>query len=145
MLPTSYDLAPECELEGIKDPRVILLTYKLGDYHHVSQATLSDGSKVRARCVGWKPARKPEVVEQVRVTLFALSQLVTANNPPQTFWSDAVMLKYLKHPNIAPFFGFTLKPLQYVTEWTPNGDLSEYIKKHPDANRVQLVGVHFRS
>jgi len=48
--------------------------------------------------------------------------------------------KHLKHPNIVPLFGITPVPLQLVSEWIPGGDLSEYIKNHPGADRLGFVG-----
>ena len=51
------------------------------------------------------------------------------------------MWKHLAHPNIIPFLGITLTPLQLVSEWIPGGDLTEYIKKNPGADRPGLVGV----
>ena len=35
--------------------------------------------------------------------------------------------------------GVTLDPLQFVSKWMPGGDIREYVKKNPDANRVSLV------
>jgi serine/threonine protein kinase len=32
-------------------------------------------------------------------------------------------------------------PPQLISDWMPGGDLTEYIKKHPDAGRIGLVGV----
>ena len=49
--------------------------------------------------------------------------------------------KYLKHPNIVPFLGITSTPLQLISEWMPGGVLTEYIKGHPDTDRLSLVGV----
>jgi len=46
----------------------------------------------------------------------------------------------LSHPNIVDLKGMTLNPLQLVSEWMPGGELREYIKKNPDANRINLVG-----
>ena len=51
------------------------------------------------------------------------------------------MWKHLAHPNIVPFFGITPTPLQLVSEWIPNGDLTEYIKNHSGADRLSLVGI----
>jgi serine/threonine protein kinase len=47
----------------------------------------------------------------------------------------------LKHKNIVPLLGITPSPLQLVSDWMPGGDLREYIKKYPDADRFGLVGV----
>ena len=50
------------------------------------------------------------------------------------------MCKHLAHPNIVPLLGITPDPLQLISEWVPGGDLTDYIKKHPGADRVGLVG-----
>jgi len=52
------------------------------------------------------------------------------------------MWKRLIHPNIVPLLGITLAPLQLVSEWIPGGNLRDYIQKHPDVDRVELVGAH---
>jgi len=49
------------------------------------------------------------------------------------------MWKRLTHPNIVPFKGVTLDPLQIVSEWMPGGDLTDYISLNPQANRINLV------
>ena len=54
-------------------------------------------------------------------------------------YREALMWKWLKHPNIVPFRGVTLEPLQILSEWMSNGDLTVYIKQNPDASRVTLV------
>ena len=51
------------------------------------------------------------------------------------------MWKTLKHPNILPLLGATIDPPQLVSTLMPAGDLSKYIPKNPDANRIRLVGV----
>lgn len=55
---------------------------------------------------------------------------------------DAVFkFKYLTHPNIVPFLGVTDIPIHFVSAWTPGVQLNKYITDHPDANRLELVGV----
>ena len=49
------------------------------------------------------------------------------------------MWKRLKHQNIVPFIGVTQDPLQFVSEWMPNGTLTDYLGKNPGANRIGLV------
>ena len=49
----------------------------------------------------------------------------------------------MAHPNIVPLLGVTTDPIQLVSGWTPDLDLMGYIKKHPDADRLSLVGVPF--
>jgi len=49
------------------------------------------------------------------------------------------MWKHARHPNIVPFLGVTSTPLQLVSNWMPGGNVMEYIKEHPGANRLALV------
>ena len=51
------------------------------------------------------------------------------------------MWKRLDHKNVVPLLGITLTPLQLISDWMPNGDLTEYVKGHSDADRLGLVGV----
>ena len=57
------------------------------------------------------------------------------------FCKEAVMWKTLRHPNILPLLGATISPLQLVSTLMPAGDLSKYIPKNPNANRLGLVRV----
>ena len=50
------------------------------------------------------------------------------------------MWKRLRHPNIVAFIGVTRVPVQFVSEWMPNGTLTRYINTHPTADRICLVG-----
>ena len=52
------------------------------------------------------------------------------------------MWKWLKHQNIVSFIGVTQDPLQFVSEWMPNGTLTDYLGKNPDVNRVDLVSLY---
>ena len=45
----------------------------------------------------------------------------------------------MKHQNIIPFLGVTQNPLQFVSEWMPNGTLTDYLSKNPGASRIVLV------
>jgi len=47
--------------------------------------------------------------------------------------------KRLGHRNIVPLLGITPNPLQLISEWMPGGDLTEYIKKDPGADRLSLA------
>ena len=51
------------------------------------------------------------------------------------------MWKHLTHPNVVPLLGITSSPLQLVSEWMPGGGLTEYVKRNPKADRLELVGV----
>ena len=51
------------------------------------------------------------------------------------------MWKHLAHPNVAPLLGVTIDPLQFISDQMSGGDLTEYIAKNPDVNRLSLVNV----
>jgi serine/threonine protein kinase len=57
------------------------------------------------------------------------------------FCKEAVMWKSLKHPHILPLLGAIISPSQLISPFMSNGNLSKYIPKNPDANRLRLVGV----
>ncbi|KAF9642667.1 kinase-like protein [Thelephora ganbajun] len=60
-------------------------------------------------------------------------------NPLKTFYQEAVVWKHLEHKNIVHLLGITATPLQLVSEWMPSGDLTDYIRKCPDAGRLDLL------
>ena len=49
--------------------------------------------------------------------------------------------KYVLHPNVLPFFGVseTFDSFCIINPWLLNGNIVEYTKKSPRANRLQLV------
>ena len=49
------------------------------------------------------------------------------------------MWKRLEHRNIVPLLGITPNPPQLISEWMPGGDLTEYIRKDPCADRLGLA------
>ena len=51
------------------------------------------------------------------------------------------MWKRISHPNIVPFLGVPKAPapLSMVSEWMPNGNVRDYVRKNPDTSRLQLV------
>ena len=58
----------------------------------------------------------------------------------QAFHQMAVVWKNLAHPNIVPLLGVTTDPIQLVSGWMPDTDLTGYIMNYPDADRLSLVG-----
>ena len=48
----------------------------------------------------------------------------------------------LHHPNVLPLLGATATGAEFamVSEWMANGNINEYIKAHPGADRLGLVG-----
>ena len=60
----------------------------------------------------------------------------------QRFCKEAVMWRYLQHPNVLSLIGVVMSSNQFamVSDWMVNGNINEYIQAHPDANRFKLVG-----
>ena len=56
---------------------------------------------------------------------------------------EVLIWKRLSHPNVLPLLGVSMsKNPQYfhiVSEWMPNGNVKEYIRSNPKANRLRLV------
>ena len=51
--------------------------------------------------------------------------------------------KTLRHPNVLPLKGVTMSETQFamVSEWMVNGNINDFVKANPDANRFELVGM----
>jgi len=52
------------------------------------------------------------------------------------------MWSALRHPNVLPLLGATMTGVQFimVSEWMTNGNISEFVKAYPGADRIRLVG-----
>ncbi|KAF9644755.1 kinase-like protein [Thelephora ganbajun] len=112
ILPTSYTLSTD-HLDIDPDP------FARGGCGDVYRGTLN-GSMVR--------------VKRVQVYLKDGPQEVA-----KTFCQEVVMWKRLKHSNVVPLLGITISPFQLISDWMSGGDLPEYIKKNPDADRIGLL------
>jgi serine/threonine protein kinase len=51
----------------------------------------------------------------------------------------------MTHPNVLPLLGVSkiLKPLYMVSEWMDNGNITQYLKQHHEADRLQLVSSRY--
>ena len=56
------------------------------------------------------------------------------------------MWKSLQHPNVLSLLGGMITETQFamVSEWMENGNINEFVKEHPDADRLGLVGFPFK-
>ncbi|KAF9785465.1 kinase-like domain-containing protein [Thelephora terrestris] len=57
----------------------------------------------------------------------------------KAFCKEAITWKRFEHPNVVAFIGATRNPLQFVSEWMPNGTLTNYVINNPRVNRVGLL------
>ena len=57
------------------------------------------------------------------------------------FYREVVAWKRLQHPNIVPFLGVPMKvlPFEIVSVWMENGRITEYMRKNPEVDRINLV------
>lgn len=74
-----------------------------------------------------------------------ISQLLCLYSHPQKWRLEAEIWSRFDHPNIAPFYGicFNLGPPSapcLVCPYFKNGNIAEYLKQSPDADRTKLVG-----
>ena len=45
----------------------------------------------------------------------------------------------LKHPNVVQCLGAVVHPHRMVLDWMQNGEVMDYLRKNPDASRINLV------
>jgi hypothetical protein len=52
-----------------------------------------------------------------------------------------VTWKTLRHPNVLPLIGVTMSETQFamISDWMVHGNINDFVKAHPDANRLELV------
>lgn len=76
-----------------------------------------------------------------------VKRLFTPDGAGQKFYEEAVTWKRLKHPNVVSLLGITTTPSppQLISDWISGGNLTEYIKDHPGADRLGLVGASHAS
>lgn len=57
------------------------------------------------------------------------------------FCREVVAWKHLRHPNILPLIGVTVSENRFamVSEWMENGNINEFVRKDPEANRTVLL------
>ena len=63
---------------------------------------------------------------------------------PQRLCREIIAWKHLSHPNILPLLGISMSqdPLCFhiLSEWMSNGNVMQYARSNPGANRLRLVG-----
>ena len=54
--------------------------------------------------------------------------------------------KFLRHPNLLPLIGVTMTETQFAmtSEWMINGNINDFVKAHPDVDRLGLVSYSFK-
>jgi hypothetical protein len=60
----------------------------------------------------------------------------------QRFCKEVVTWKFLRHPNVLPLRGVTRQDsrLAMISNWMADGNINEFVKSHPEVDRLDLVG-----
>jgi len=80
-----------------------------------------------------------------KVPLIHLTRITTAQRSAftQHLCREIIGWKHLSHPNILPLkaVSISIDPPRFciLSEWMPNGNVMEYARSNPEANRLQLV------
>ena len=94
-----------------------------------------------------KVNQKTQIKHLLKVSLFGAFINRTCLTS-QAFFKEALLWGHLFHPNILPFYGIyhlgdTRGRISFVSPWMENGNVTEYLKRHPLANRLLLVRPRF--
>ena len=93
----------------------------------------------------WKGKHKGQVVAAKSLRVYGSNFIAGIT---QQFFKELVLWKTLHHPNLLPLLGVMISedPHLFVTvwEWIENGNIHEFLKTHPNANRQKLVRFSFR-
>ena len=131
-LPTSYTI-PSHLLTVDSHP------FASGGFGEVYRGTLNDSLVCVKR---FRAATEEDLVVATKVrSQHFHSPYAYSRMNQKVICRDAVVWKTLRHPNVLPLLGATISPPQLVSTLMPAGDLSKYIPKNPNANRICLVGV----
>ena len=62
------------------------------------------------------------------------------------FCKEVVTWKTLRHRNVLPLVGVMMSKTQFATvsDWMVNGNIHDFVKAHPDVNRLELVQFSLR-
>ena len=81
-------------------------------------------------------------VRKVTHPVFQVPLDTSVDSRNQRFCKEVLIWNQISHPSIVPFLGVSEvpAPLSMVSEWMPNGNVREYVRKNPETSRLQLVG-----
>ena len=114
--------------------------FAAGGFSNVYEATLN-GPLVAIKTLKLSTATDLRKAHRVSdLTPETLHYLLTPQNH-KLLVKEVVGWKWLQHENILPFIGVTLtSPLfSIVSERMENGNITDFVKAHPDHNRLHLV------
>ena len=132
ILPSSFMLIPTFD-----EPRP--KPFAGGGFSEVYEATLG-GRRVAVKALRIPGAKSIETVQKVGCLLFPPPK-VPFTPGCKLLVKEVVGWKWVRHENILPFVGVSLKPPPFsiVSERMENGNIMNFIKAHPNYNRPGLV------
>lgn len=66
--------------------------------------------------------------------------LILTEDSSQRLTKELDIWMALQHPHISPLLGFVLEDdLCIISPWYTNGNVTEYIDRHPEVDRIKLV------
>ena len=137
VLPASYDVQPE-------------LTH-VGEFGWGGGFADVSKGEYRGRTVAIKHLRTKTEDEFDKIFEVSSPDRAHRNRSVSTqrLCREVLIWKRLSHPNILPLLGVSVsKNPQYfriISEWMPNGNVIEYIRSNPEANRLRLVSPSIHS
>jgi len=72
---------------------------------------------------------------------YSLSARLLLTHAVQRFCKEVVIWRTLQHPNVLPLVGVIMSESQFamVSDWMGNGNINDFVKAHPDADRLRPV------
>ena len=94
-----------------------------------------------------KVNHKPQIKLLLKVSLFGAFNSCKCLTS-QAVFKEALLWGHLSHPNILPFYGiYHLKDahgrISFISPWMENGNITEYLLRHPLADRLLLARLQF--
>lgn len=102
-----------------------------------------NGRKVAVKALRFAPDDDRNKTTKVMVFLIGRSPGIPwgTHFRLQRFCKEVLLWKLLTHPNILTFYGASTRQNQFcmVSPWMENGNILNYTRKAPEANRLRLV------
>ena len=132
ILPSSFTPTPTFDEHGTTP-------FATGGFSEVYEATLG-GCFVAVKVLKITSAENIESVRKVGSSLLRLSK-GSFTFGPKLLIKEVVGWKWLRHENILPFVGVSLKPpfFSIISERMENDNIMNFIKARPYYNRLRLV------
>jgi serine/threonine protein kinase len=83
----------------------------------------------------------PQTSQKVCAVSFFITQFIESLFLVQLLLNEVKIWSILTHDHVLPFYGASLSPTApfIVSRYMENGNMTYYLRRMPNANRVQLV------